>query len=208
MVELLRLNFNVEVLNEKNNNVRQWKHIIPGKAEPGVVDVFIVRDLWKWLVSFHKTQWHIQPVTDFAQFLTTKHHILTTNSRYGRPMPIQYDSTTGTIVNINDENKTIFEIRYEPMQRLRNFIRINKLYAVVKLDYLQENESNVHAFVDTFQKRFLPGTHSIFQNYSQYLGIRTREYNLCIKHCVDKINQQQNNELEDWVDTLTYEISD
>lgn len=137
---LLQNNFPVYEQSIDGNICYHWKHGIPRKdyklLDDKVIDVFIFRSLNEWLVSMYYNPYHIEPINNFTDFLTLKQKSSET---------YLLDYKTNKILNADDNNKTIFEIRYYKFKKILEYIHTHKNIILVNLTFLQ-NEKKFNIF--------------------------------------------------------------
>jgi hypothetical protein len=189
-----------------------WKHGIPNRSidyiAEKVIKIFIVRNLEEWLVSMYDTPHYLErEQCCFKCFLKREQRSAITK---GSDCEI-YEYSTGDILNKSDEEKTIFQIRYEKMKAYQKFYRENDTVCFVNLKYL-ENEKNCIHFLKTLFERF---------DTSQDIDIigridrNVKDGSPCINRhtCINFdqetsniITRYKNDTIEDWVNNMTFEI--
>lgn len=151
LANLLRKNrFPVlEHIIDKDSRVSFWKHGIPKDEQKSVdervVDIFIFKELEGWLVSMYNNPYEIDVtnIQDFRQFLETKHISNKT-----------WKDIDGKYVNEDDNEKTIFDIRYYKFQKINEYRNSNKDVIFISLSYLQD-EDNTKLFLSEIYKRYI-----------------------------------------------------
>jgi len=198
--KLLDINFGGAFEQKQENNIVSfWKHGAPDneikKLYPKIVDIFIVRDLNKWLVSMFYNPYSLTRVFNFKHFLLKKQECRKEN--------ILIDSKTNECVNKDDEDKTIFDIRYYKLQLAFDYMEKNNNVVIINLDCLQ-NDILCNRFLEKIQeeygfkpkvKKFIT---SIPHTKSKQDGIKNREYkikpedykSIIDKHKIDKIEKE------------------
>lgn len=190
-----------------------WKHGFPNininKLNDKVVVIFILRNLEEWLLSMWDNPYYLKEERCcFNCFLTKKQYSSITK---GSPNEI-YDYYTGAVINESDENKTIFEIRYEKIESYLKYYRENENVWFVNLKYL-ENEENCKNFLKTLFEKYEP--HWYISNLTTKLNIHTkdglsiinRHENINFDEEVHNIiNRYKIDAIEKWVNKLTFEF--
>jgi hypothetical protein len=147
LTKILKINgFPIYVNEIQDNIIHHWKHSIPRPdvktLDHRVIDLFIFRDLEEWLVSMYKNPYHINRISDFDTFLTAKH---VSNDKF------YVDYKTNKSPNIDDNGKTIFEIRYYKIQKIMEYAKHQKDVIFINLSFLQ-NETNLLQFLQQLDK--------------------------------------------------------
>jgi hypothetical protein len=179
--------------------VYHWKHAIPRPdvktLDTRVVDLFIFRNLEDWLVSMYKNPYHLKPVSDFATFLTVKQKACTDR--------FYLDYKTNQCQNMDDNDKTIFEIRYYKFQKIMEYAKQQKDVLFINLSYLQ-NETNLLHFLQQLNKVYF---HSVRPNYitkiphtknDKLIG-GNREYNIEVALFKPIIEKYKNEDIEHFI---------
>lgn len=118
------------------------------------------------------------------------------------------------ILNSTDEGKTIFEIRKQKIISYLKYAQKNKNCVFVKYDYIKE-PSNCSTFLRAINRKYnLHMNENELVNEINYHTI-THDYNIKQTNYNFKINENQqnlinrfkNDEIEEWVDNLTFEMS-
>tara|TARA_R110002020_G_scaffold34708_3_gene105464 strand:- start:132 stop:836 length:705 start_codon:yes stop_codon:yes gene_type:complete len=121
-------------------SVNHWVHGIPDSRvkllDNWVIDIFVLRDLETWLPSMFKNHYELNPFEDFEKFLTEKQTIYTSYSLYDTQQPLNGD----------DQDKTIFEIRYHKYKHIIDYLNKNDDVLLVSLDFIQ-NEISCRDFL-------------------------------------------------------------
>lgn len=109
------------------------------------MDIFIFKELEGWLVSMYNNPYEIDVtnIQDFRQFLETKHISNKT-----------WKDIDGKYVNEDDNEKTIFDIRYYKFQKINEYRNSNKDVIFISLSYLQD-EDNTKLFLSEIYKRYI-----------------------------------------------------
>jgi len=193
-----------------------WKHGVPRKATKMIADrvinIFIIRKLDDWLISMYNKPYYLyKDMVSFKHFLKASQRITT---KKGGPMET-YNIENKRPVNWQDEDKDIFDIRY---QKIKSYIRYatNQPDVVfVRLDHIQ-NADNC--------RKFLLKLNDVFKlNVDMSKLVTGFDYN-----CKDPTKPKQisaypnpigpeertiierlkNDEIEEWVNILKYDIKD
>lgn len=126
---------------EQNGNVvTGWKHGEPTTEykdmfpNTKIINIFVVREIESWLVSFFKNPYHVIRKPNFLSFISEQQHI-NRNHNFIKHV----DSRNNKPVNYLDEGRTIFEIRNYKLQKYKEFFENEDYVVIVPLDYLQNN---------------------------------------------------------------------
>lgn len=182
----------------EDNKTYYWKHAVPDKSikneYPGIIDVFIIRDLNNWLVSMYQNPYHLRIFKNFEKFLKLKQS--SNEKRF-------VDAKTNKAINLDDNDKTIFQIRYYKINKILDYLKNQDDVIIVNLSYLQ-NEKICNFFLEKIKETFdfkpkvspfevkFPHTKSKVKNdYS-----KNRSYNVDIQKHIDIINQNRNDKIE------------
>lgn len=205
LFNLLKLNgYNVFEQEIKNNICYYWKHGVPHNSiknkDELVVDIFIFRDLEKWLISSWKNPYHLYKIKDLHNFLTKK--------QYSNEKKLK-DFRTHKQLNANDNNKTIFQIRYYKFNKIIEYKNKNKNIILVNLDFIQ-NKKNCQKFLVTLHNHYFnyPKNDFIYElenhTKSKNINDKNRYENLSIN--LQKYSYQINEDIENYINSLTFEI--
>ena len=134
---------------------------------------------------------------DFNLFLNTKQ--LSYN---------YWKNCNNEVLNTDDNGKSIFEIRYYKFNKIMEYKNNNKDVILVNLSFIQ-NEKNLSQFLDFLSEKYIPKLK--VNNY--LLNIkhtkdgsnqknRTQEIN--INNHTDIVNSNKNEEIETFIDNLTF----
>ena len=172
------------------------------KLDEKVIDLFIFRNLDDWLKSFCtgpnelKKKWN-----NFETFLNIKQS------------PIGYWlNNNKEILNKDDNGKTIFEIRYYKFNKIMEYKNSNKNLIFINLKFIQD-ENNLSKFLDFLSDKYIPKLKN--NNYILSItgermtrGILDNKKNRKIPIDIDKyrdiINSNKNEEIEKFIDSLTF----
>jgi hypothetical protein len=207
LTELLKSNnFPVYVQENKKRVCFHWKHGVPDNSvkqkDDCVVDIFIFRKLDDWLVSFWKNPYHLKQIKNFKNFLSEKQ-----KSRE----KVLLDSRTNRILNEDDNNKNIFEIRYYKFNKILEYKEKYKNVIFVNLNFLQNNENALY-FLNILNKKYMkrecinyiPTIEKHTKN--KKCTIQNREYTVNISDYYNDIKKYKNNEIETIIDNIQLEI--
>lgn len=211
LTQLLRINFkNITVYDNiyiNKKEVFSWKHSEPSyklkQNLPDVIDFIIFRDLESWLISMFKNPFHLSydsPEKDFESFLTKKQKAETIhNTKW-------VDAITKQPISINDDNRSIFEIRYFKYNKTMDYFHNNKNIVLVNLSYLQ-NDENCKQFIHEIQKRFnlsITPAKLITKHTKENSKKKNRNYNIDIKKYNKIIEKCKNVKIENEIENLTF----
>lgn len=203
LYEILRLNnLPSYQLNIVNKTVFHWKHGIPTKhnkeLDNRVIDIFIFRELESWLQSFFISPYHLTPFHNFTDFLT-KNQVSMENDLL--------DFRTGDVLNKDDNNKTIFEIREYKFKKIMEYKKDNKDVILVSLSFLQD-EKNLLQFLTMLCEQYSvskPKTFITRLNHTKSkLDEKNRNHNIDINSYKHIINSKKNKDIEDFINNLNY----
>jgi len=203
---LLSTNFKGEVLEHYvvKKEVFFWKHAIPNpilkEKYPGIIDFFVVRDLNKWLVSMFKNVYHLKRFGNFKDFLTQNQ---VSNER------LMIDAYTKKLLNEDDNNKTIFHIRYYKLLGMMDFFSKNNNIVIVNLDILQDEQRCIK-FLEKVKKDFgLEQKNNYFSVNFRHLKVNYKvinekniDYNINVENYKDIIEKNKNQEIEDKLENI------
>jgi hypothetical protein len=202
---LLRINdFPTYVHEYKNNICYYWKHGIPDETiknkNERVIDIFIFRNLNSWLVSFWKNPYHLKSINEYANFLTEK--------QVSKEINI-FDFRNKIFLNEDDNNKTIFDIRYYKYNNIVDYKNKNKDIVFVNLDFIQ-NKDNAYLFLKALNEMYIKDERinyitEVKKHTKSNEEIKNRSYSLMDDN-TDIINTYKDNEIETFIDNLKFEI--
>jgi len=204
LLNILKTN-NFPAMSDKshNNIVGYWKHGVPNKrfkmVDERVIDIFIFRDLESWLVSmFHNPYELSRNFDNLKQFLTKK---LIPNTPLKKP--------SGIILNHDDKDKTIFDVRYHKFNNIINYKNTQRDVILVNLSYLQ-NETNLQEFLQTLNDLYI---HKPITNYVLCIPhtksgkeTKNRSYTEDINTYENIISKHRNDNIETFINSLTFSI--
>jgi hypothetical protein len=202
---ILKINRFPVYTNKINNRIiYHWKHGIPSndykKLDEKVIDLFIFRNLEDWLISMFKNPYELNKSkwnNDFNLFLNTKH--LSNNC---------WKDSNNITLNIDDNDKTIFQIREYKFNKIMEYKENNKDVILINLSFIQ-NEKNLSQFLDFLCDKYMPNlkinyilsikhTKDGSNNKNKiYDDINIDEYR-------DIINSNKNIEIENFINNLTF----
>ena len=189
-----------------NNICKQWKHGIPREdnklLDDNVIDIFIFRSLEEWLISMYYNIYHLKKFDNFINFLTFKQESI---ENY------LLDYKTNKYLNADDNNKTIFEIRYYKFEKIMEYKNNNKSIIFVNLNFLQ-NKKNLLDFLQQLNHKYM--NNSINNNYITEIphtkilefNLKNQKYNIELDNYKDIINAHKNEEIETFINNLTIDI--
>jgi len=203
---LLSTNFKGEVLEHYivKKEVFFWKHAIPNpilkEKYPGIIDFFVVRDLNKWLVSMFKNVYHLKRFGNFKDFLTQNQ---VSNER------LLIDAYTKKLLNEDDNNRTIFHIRYYKLLGMMDYFKNNNNIVIVHLDILQDEQRCIK-FLEKVKKYFgLEQKNNYFSVNFRHLKVHYKvinekniDYNINVENYKDIIDKNKNQEIEDKLENI------
>ena len=184
-----------------------WKHDFPGPelklVGKNVVNFFIVRKLENWLITTHNKPHSLGTFgKPFPNFLTEKQTLCT---HWTETICIKTNKQT----NHFDENKTIFEIRYEKLKAYLRYFNENKNVVIVSLEYLQD-ENNCKHFLREISNKYGFEFSTIVGSVDEHVktgdsGIKNTVYQTKITEVEEAIiNSHKDRDLEKFVNTLTF----
>lgn len=188
------------------NIIYHWKHGIPRNdfklLNDKVIDIFIFRPLEEWLTSMYMNVFHLKNYDDFSSFLTEKQQSTDL---------VTLDYLTNKCVNEDDNNKSIFEIRYYKFKKITEYKENNEFIIFVNMKFLQD-EKNLFGFLDKLNSMYM--NNSINKNYitkmphtkTHDVDLKNRIYNLDLNSYKDIINKHKNEEIEHFINNLTVDI--
>ena len=191
---------------DKHNQrvVYHWKHGVPNddykKLDEKVVDLFIFRNLDTWLISMFKNPYELKESewnNDFNLFLNIKQ----LSNGY-------WKNCNNEVLNKDDEGKSIFQIRYYKFNKIMEYKKNNKDVILVNLSFIQ-NEKNLSQFLDFLSEKYIPKLK--VNNYKLNIkhtknnsNQKNTTYNINIDKYRDIINSNKNEEIEKFIDNLTF----
>lgn len=199
--KILRINgFPVYDGKVEDNTIHHWKHAIPRAdvkdVNHKVIDLFIFRNLEDWLVSMYKNPYHIKRMKGFDTFLTNKQASVDN---------FHVDYQTKKSVNVDDNGKTIFEIRYHKFKSIMDYAKTNKDVILLNLEFLQ-NESNLLHFLQQLNSTYLnaprPNYITKIPHTKTNELIVNREYDVDVAQYQPLIDQYKNRDVEAFIKNL------
>ena len=167
----------------------------------------IFRNLDDWLISMYNNPYYLKvdkTTTTFSEFLTKKQELS------GDP-DVPINNINKKVLNHTDEGKTIFEIRYQKINKYLRFFEKNNDVVIVNLNYLQ-NEKNCTHFFNSINKKYGLNMSQIWSRIPTHtktneLNKKNRVYNTKIDDTIRSIiNQSQNEDIENRIRHLTFEM--
>lgn len=201
-----------------NNLSFIWKHGYPSKvvdnlslSQKPIIKIFIIRDLNSWLVSMYHKPYYLQRETCcFTCFLKRKQIV----NKDPDVWDVMINYKNKKILNSTDEGKTIFEIRKQKIESYLKFAQKNENCVFVKYDYIKD-PSNCSKFLCAINRKY-----NFCMNENEFVAeidyhcttgqpdIKHSNYNLKIDETQQNlINQLKKDEIEKWVENLTFEMS-
>jgi hypothetical protein len=193
---------------QKNNGLLKfWKHGVPDKnvklLDNRVIDIFIFRDLNDWLVSMFKNPWHLKPSKNFKDFLTNKQICIDLG---------EYDFYNKKLVNYEDEDKTIFEMRYNKIKKIYEYRENNPDIVFVNLTFLQNDEENVKIFIQTLSEKYLKviknNIITSMAHTKNNSNLKNRIYEIKINDYKKIVDTYKDENIENSINNLTFEIKE
>jgi hypothetical protein len=188
---------------KEKKTVYHWKHGVPSKdykeLDEKAVDLFIFRNLDDWLISFSQNHYHLKEHNNFKDFLTLQQM---SNDDYF------LDYRTNKCINQDDTGKTIFQIREYKFNKIMEYKKNNKNVIFVNLSFIQ-NPKNLKIFLDFLSDKYIPKLK--VNNYINYINHTkddsnkiNRTYNININEYRDIIDSNLNEEIENFINNLTF----
>jgi len=189
-----------------------WKHGIPREdvklLNDKVIDIFIFRTLEEWLISMYHNVYQLKRMKNFHNFLTTNQQSVENRL---------LDYKTNECLNADDNNKTIFEIRYYKFKKIMEYKENNKNIIFVNLGFLQ-CEENLVSFLQQLNDKYM--NNSINNNYitkfchtkirgknnNNNTDLKNRVYNIDLENYKEIINNHKNEEIETFINNITIDI--
>jgi hypothetical protein len=198
--KLLEINFGNVYDQEINDNIRNyWKHGVPcntiKQKDECVVDIFIIRNLNKWLVSMYKNPYHLIGKDNFESFLKDK--------QFSSEHDI-VDFRTLRCLNEDDNDKTIFEIRYYKYKNIINYFENNKNVVLVNLDFIQ-NEDNCEVFLSELNNTYKLNKSDFVLNINHTKSNqcdKNTEYDIDIDNYIDIIEKSKDSIIENDIENV------
>lgn len=180
---------------------KHWKHGLPDSKlkSSKVVDIIIFRDLHGWLKSMFYNPYHLVPDIDFNNFLLKPQE---SNEL------IQFDYTTKTPINNDDNHKTIFDIRYYKMYEYLNYFSNNDNVILVNLNFIQHANQCIYFLSEINRIYGLNITQFYLQENHTKSGEnrKNRNYNINIDDYKNVINSKKKADIETIIDNLSFVI--
>jgi hypothetical protein len=197
--------FPIYVHNIQKNICYHWIHGTPHTdiklLDNKVIDIFIFRKLEDWLVSMYYNSYHLEKIDDFSNFLSRKQQSI---EKY------LLDYKTNEYLNNDDNNKTIFEIRYYKFKKIMEYKQNNNFIIFVNLEFLQD-EKNLLDFLQKLNNIYMDN--SIKNNYITQIPhtkintkLLNRIYDINSNDYEDIIKKYKNEEIETFINNITFNI--
>ncbi len=193
-----------EIEEKKIKKVKYYKHAIPDitckNIDNRVIDIFIFRELNSWLLSMYNNPYELNKnnFSNFQEFLTVK------QKSVNELLTFEGENASG-----DDNDKTIFDIRYYKFSKADEYKNIAKDVIFVNLSYLQ-NEENALIFLQTLDKQFMErSTTDYITNFTHTKvnsDIKNREYQENLDDHQDIIKEMKNTDTENFINELTFSI--
>lgn len=176
-----------------------------------MIKIFIIRDLKPWLVSTYHNPYYLQKETCcFTCFLKRKQIV----NRDPNVWDVMINIKNKKLINSTDDNKTIFQIRYQKIKSYLKFAQKNQNCVFVKYDYIKD-PSNCHKFLCAINKKYNFGmnenelvTGIDYHCVTGQPNMKQSNYSFKInENQQNLINRFKNDMIEEWVDNLTFEMS-
>jgi len=191
--------FDQKVVQEKKY---YWKHGVPDQAiktlYPGIIDVFVIRNLNEWLVSMFQNPYHLKKHSEFDKFLNIKQTSI--ESKF-------VDAKTNEIINLDDNDKTIFEIRYYKIEKILEYFKNQDNVMIVNLSLLQD-EKICNFLLEKMKEIFFlkpkvaPFEVTFPHTKLKKVKIKNRNYNVKIEDFMSIIDKHKNREIEEQIDNI------
>jgi hypothetical protein len=187
-----------------------WRHGYPSKKTKliagKVINIFIIRDLDDWLISMYHTPYYlyVDKTYTLGVFLTAKQKLSGESD-----VPINYKNNK--VLNYTDENKTIFDIRYNKIKSYLRFFNKNENVVIVRLKYLQNEQNCIH-FMQKLSEKYGLNVDEFHGSINEHTktnepGLKNRVHPIKITpldRCI--INMFKDKDIEDYVTNLTFEM--
>jgi len=189
-----------------------WKHGYPTKSLKllsygRVINFLIFRNLDDWLISMYNNPYYLKldkNTTSFRDFLTKKQELSGEDD-------VPVNCINKKVLNHTDEGKTIFEIRYQKLDKYLRFFEENDDVVIVNLSYLQDRKNCTH-FINSINKKYGFNMTRIWNaipthTKTKEINKQNRVYNTKIDDTIRSIiNQSQNEDIENRIKNLTFEM--
>ena len=165
-----------------------WKHGDPTylkeykKRFPDykIINIFIVREINPWLISFFKNPYHVVTAKDFKTYLTKP--LIVKN---GKGIT---DFKTGKVFNYADQGKNVLELRKHKLSNYKEFFDNEEYVVITPMSYLQNNTKD---FLNNITKHYnldMIDDPIININHTKTKGsVKNRVYNIKINKVEQKI---------------------
>ena len=113
------------------------------------------------------------------------------------------------VLNEDDNNKTIFDIRYYKYNKIVDYKNNNKDIVFVNLDFIQ-NKDNAYLFLKTLNDIYIKNEKTTYitevkKHTKSNEEIKNRSYSL-IDESNDIVNTYKDTEIENFISNLKFEI--
>jgi hypothetical protein len=204
--QLIDQNFGCAYDQEEHNNICfYWKHGVPCNSikqkDEKVIDIFIFRELDGWLTSMHKNSYHMEYM-DLPEFLVNKQKCKETSIR---------DFRTNRALNLDDNNRDIFEIRYYKFNKIMEYYKTNPHVVLVNMKYLQDDANCLYFLRElnrVYQIKDGDDYTLVHTHTKEGTETKNRVYDVDINRYRGLINLKKNHVVESFIKQLTFTISD
>ena len=194
---LLRNNIPCQLNVVTNNIVLNWAHSSPSQDNKSfdekVIDVFVFRNLRDWIIGMWSFPFNLEvdENTSLIDFMEMK------------------QKSDGSLKNIDDENinsddndKTIFQIRYNKFSDIVNYKNQNSNVVFVNFDYLKNNlKSITQSLVDKYMESSITVI-----DYPINSSFRTKNVTVSEDEITQVINTNKNSSIESFISNLTVQF--
>ena len=120
------------------------------------------------------------------------------------------DYRTKKILNIEDNNKTIFEIRKYKFDKICEYKEKHENVILINLEFIQ-NDRNLFHFLNFLAEKYMPSMMNkkfdlSFKHTKSKSKEKNRKYNINIEKYRDIINLNKNDEMEQCINALTFKL--
>jgi hypothetical protein len=214
LIKLIKKNFgntygDSEGQKRIDNKYYFWKHGIPkndtknNKENKVVVKLFIFRRLEPWLVSMFHNPYHLTGIDTFDTLLNVKF-----TDEYIEKRDENVYLHNNKIINFEDRNKTIFDIRYYKIQKIKEYCQANENIVILNLEYLQKDE-NCLKFLKDLNDIYKLGkkTFSLVEKHTKDKSdVKNKVYDTNYHDYQETIDKYKNESIENEINNLTYYI--
>lgn len=184
-----------------NNMIEEdrWKNGVPKLEEinKNMIDIFVIRNVKPWTVSMFKNPYHLMKIDNFKKFLESKMKI----SEKG-----EFNNDTKKVINHDDENRTIFEIRYYKLEHIFEYFENNNNVIIINLDLLQ-NDKYRNIFLSKINEIYKINDRKEYVNIDKHIkskenDIKNRNYDINSEDYNNIYNKYINIEMEDKIKNI------